>query len=180
MQADIDRILIPSGQIAARVKQLAHDITQTYADSEQGLMIVCVLSGSIVFVADLIRHLPIKTKIGSIAVSSYKGKTTRSLGPALIGRLEADVAGRNVLLVDDIIDTGQTLRLAQNELAAQGPASLRTCVLLRKPHRAPRDVRVDFVGFDVEDVFVVGYGLDYDGDYRNLPDVAVLKPHVYD
>ena len=180
MQADIDRILIERDEIAARVKALADDIGRTYADAEQGLTILCVLSGSIIFAADLIRHLPMKMKIGLVAVSSYPGKATRSQGAKLLAPLEVDVTGQHVLLVDDILDSGQTLRAVQRELARQHPASLRTCVLLRKPARAPADLAVDLVGFDIEDVFVVGYGLDYGGHYRNYPHIAVLKPHLYE
>ncbi len=180
MQADIDRVLIPQDRIAARVAEIADQIARTYPHSDQGLIIVCILSGAFIFVADLIRRLPIKMKIGLMAVSSYPGKTTESQGPAPLEPFQVDVAGRDVLIVDDILDTGQTLRAVQTELARRQPASLRTCVLLRKPDRAPDDVRADFVGFDIENVFVVGYGLDYDGHYRNYPHIAVLRPHLYD
>lgn len=179
MQADIDRILIRGDRIAARIKEMADQIGRIYADADQGLMIVCVLSGAIIFVADLIRHLPMKMKVGLITVSSYPGKATESQGVRLLGSFQLDVAGRHVLVVDDILDTGRTLRAVQEGLAREGPASLRTCVLLRKPGRAPDDVRADLVGFEIEDVFVVGYGLDYDGNYRNFPHIAVLKPHLY-
>jgi hypoxanthine phosphoribosyltransferase len=180
MKADIDRILIPRGRIAERVKDMAQQIGELYADSEQGLVIVCILSGAIIFVADLIRQLPMKMRIALVTVSSYPGKTTESQGAALIGPLRIDVAGRDVLMVDDILDSGQTLRAVRTELARQQPASVRTCVLLRKAGVAPDDVQADIVGFDIENVFVVGYGLDYDGLYRNLPDIAVLKSHLYD
>ncbi len=180
MQADIERILIRRDRIAVRVRAMADEIARHYTGSNQGLMIVCVLSGAFIFVADLIRHLPLRMKIGLVAVSSYPGKRTTPQEAQLVAPLTPSVAGRDVLLADDILDTGQTLRAVQADLARQGPASLRTCVLLRKAAKAPSDVAVDFVGFDIEDVFVVGYGLDYDGHYRNFPDIAVLKPHLYE
>ena len=179
MQADIDRILIERHRIAARVEEMGDEIARIYRDAEPSLMIVCVLSGAIIFVADLIRQLPIKMNIGLVTVSSYPGRTTASQGATLLEPMDVDVAGRHVLIVDDILDSGNTLRAVQAELTGQGPASLRTCVLLRKADKAPDDVRVDVVGFDIDDVFVVGYGLDYGGHYRNYPHIAVLKPHLY-
>jgi hypoxanthine phosphoribosyltransferase len=176
MQGDIDRIIIRRDRIAARVREMAGEIGALYRDSEQGPMIVAVLSGAIIFVADLIRHLPMKMKIGLITVSSYHG--TESKPAKILQSAHVHVLGRDVLVVDDILDTGQTLRLVLAEIAQRGPASLRTCVLLRKPDRAPADLKPDWVGFDIEDVFVVGYGLDYRGNYRNFPDIAVLKPEL--
>lgn len=180
MQADIHRILIKRDHLASRVEELAREIGTLYEHSDQGLVIVCVLSGAFIFVADLIRHLPIKMRIGLVTVSSYSGRTTESSGPDLTGPSGLDIAGRDVLIVDDILDTGQTLSLVQAELREQRPASLRTCVLLRKLGVARNDVPIDFVGFDIENVFVVGYGLDYDGHYRNFPHVAELKHHLYE
>lgn len=174
MQADIDRIIVSRDRIAARIREMADAVGEWYGNSEQGLIIVAILSGAIIFVADLIRRLPMKMKIGLITVSSYHG--SRSRPAQIVYSSHVDVTGRDVLIVDDILDTGQTLRLVLAELARQGPASLRTCVLLRKPDKAPPDLKPDLVGFDVEDVFVVGYGLDYNGHYRNFPDIAVLKP----
>jgi hypoxanthine phosphoribosyltransferase len=179
MQSDIDRILIPRRRIAERVREMAGQIGELYAGPERRLTIVCVLSGAIIFVSDLIRHLPLKMNIALVTISSYAGKTTQSRGPTVLESLRFNVTGRDVLLVDDILDSGQTLRTVQRDLAGRKPASLRTCVLLRKPAKAPADIQVDIVGFDIEDVFVVGYGLDYDGYYRNWPDIAVLKPHLY-
>jgi hypoxanthine phosphoribosyltransferase len=179
MKADIDRILLTEQQVAERVRQMAAEIAAAYPDIGEGLTLVTILSGSIIFLADLIRHLPMKMKIGLITVSSYAGATTASRGANLLRDLNVDVGGRHVLVVDDILDTGNTLRLVHRQLRARGVKSLKTAVLLRKLDKAPDDVPVDFVGFDIEDAFVVGYGLDYDDHYRNLPHIAVLKPELY-
>ena len=180
MDADIDRILIPRERIAKRVKELANEIAANYENGEEaGLTLVTILSGSVIFLADLIRCLPLRMKIGLITVSSYGGATTESRGAKLLKDLNVDVADRHVLVLDDILDTGGTLRLVRQRLAELEPKSIRTCVLLRKPAKAPPDVPADFVGFDIEDVFVVGYGLDYDDHYRNLPDIGVLRKELY-
>lgn len=179
MERDIARILIPQDEIARRVQQLAGEIARTYHDQDGALTLVAILSGSLIFLSDLIRCLPIRMKIGLITVSSYAGPTTAGQRAKVIGDLPADVQGRHVLVVDDILDTGNTLRLVCHRLRERQPASLRTCVLLRKPSKAPPDVRADFVGFDVEDVFVVGYGLDYNDHYRNYPHIGVLRPELY-
>ena len=179
MEEDIDRILLTEDQLAARVAELAHEIANTYPNPAEGLTLVTVLSGSIIFLADLIRHLPIKMKIGLITVSSYPGASTASRGATLLSDLSLEVNGRDVLVIDDILDTGTTLRLGHGSLRERNPRSVRTAVLLRKKVKAPPDVVADFVGFDIDDVFVVGYGLDFDDHYRNLPHIAVLKPEVY-
>src|SRR5439155_14862085 len=119
--------------------------------------------------------LPLRMRIGLITVSSYRGAATQSRGATILQELNLDVAGQHVLLIDDILDTGGTLRMARLRLQAAGARSVRTCVVLRKPSKAPPDVHADFVGFDVDDVFVVGYGLDYNNLYRNFPDIGVLR-----
>jgi hypoxanthine phosphoribosyltransferase len=179
MEDDIARILIPRDRIAARVGELAREIGAIYGTPDEGLTLVTILSGSVIFLADLIRELPIRMKIALITVSSYGGATTTSRGAAVVSELKADVRGRHVLVIDDILDTGGTLRLVTARLREQRPASLRTCVLLRKPSKAPPDVVADFVGFDIDDVFVVGYGLDFDDLYRNYPHIGVLRPELY-
>lgn len=179
VEDDIAKILIPRDRIAKRVAEMAREIGETYRDAKEGLTLVTILSGSVIFLADLIRELPIRMKIALITVSSYAGATTTSRGSTIISELRSDVRGQHVLVIDDILDTGGTLRLVTAKLREQHPASLRTCVLLRKPSKAPPDVGADFVGFDVEDVFVVGYGLDYDDLYRNYPHIGVLRPEVY-
>lgn len=181
MHPDLDRILISREQIAQRVRELGGEIAEQYRHQEgpEGLTLVTILSGSVIFLADLIRELPLRMKIGLITVSSYHGATTQTRGSVLVSDLNVEVAGQHVLLIDDILDTGGTLRLVRQRLADAGARSLRICVLLRKPSRAPADVAADFVGFDIEDAFVVGYGLDYNDHYRNLPDIGVLRREFY-
>lgn len=179
MRQDLDRILIDRDRIRGRVEELGREITATYSDDHDGLVIVPVLAGSIIFLADLMRTLPFKMKISVMTVSRYRGATTTGGATQFIHDLTLDIKGRDVLIVDDILDSGTTLRMVSAQLQERGPASLRTCVLLRKTARAPKDLTADFVGFDIEDSFVVGYGLDYDGHYRNLPDIAVLRPELY-
>jgi len=178
MERDIDRILLSREQIHERVRAMARDIAKVYEGSDAGLTIVPVLSGSIIFLADLIRELPLKMKIALLQLSSYRGATTEGAEIRTVLDLVGDVAGRHVLIVDDILDSGRTIRHVQQRIWAKGPASVRTAVLLRKPDRAPPDIRVEHIGFDIEDAFVVGYGLDYDDHYRNYPHIGVLKPEV--
>lgn len=180
MRQDLDRILIDRDRIRTRVEEIGREITATYSDDLGGLVIVPVLAGSIIFVADLIRTLPFKMKISVMTVSRYRGATTTGGATQFLQDLSHDIRDRHVLIVDDILDSGTTLRMVTAQLQERLPASLRTCVLLRKTAKAPKDLTADFVGFDIEDSFVVGYGLDYDGHYRNLPDIAVLRPELYE
>jgi hypoxanthine phosphoribosyltransferase len=179
MENDIARVLITEEALKKRVAVLATEITRSYADPQAGITIVTVLAGAIIFLGDLIRRLPIKIRIELVSVSSYRGRTTSPGDPILTPTSLPDLHGRDVLIVDDILDTGGTLRLVEDEVRRAGPRSIRTAVMLRKAGKAPPDVTVDFVGFDIEDAFVVGYGLDYGGLYRNLPFIAVLKPELY-
>ncbi|MFQ5502364.1 MAG: hypoxanthine phosphoribosyltransferase [Phycisphaerae bacterium] len=179
MERDLAKILISRDTIERRVKELAAEIADTYRDVPEGLVIVPVLAGSIIFVADLIRCLPFKMHIGLITVSRYRGATTSGGETRIIQNLSVEIQDRHVLVVDDILDTGNTLRSVSEQLNRRSPASLKICTLLRKPDKAPKDLTADFVGFDIEDVFVVGYGLDYNDQYRNWPDIGVLKPELY-
>ena len=179
MQHDLARILIPRDRIQQRVRELAREISEVYGNNSQGLIIVPVLAGSIIFLADLIRHLPFKMKIGLMTISRYRGATTTGGDTRLVQDINVDIHHRHVLVVDDILDTGKTLRVVIEQLKQREPASLRTCVLLRKPSKAPKDFTAEFVGFDIEDFFVVGYGLDYNDHYRNWPDIGVLRPELY-
>jgi len=181
MESDLDRILIPRKRIAQRVRELAREIAHEYADEQDtGITLVTILSGSLIFLADLIRELPIRMKIGLVTVSSYRGATTQSRGLQIQQELNIDVADQHVLLIDDILDTGGTLRMVRQHLSDRGAKSIRTGVLLRKASKAPPDVPAEFVGFDIEDEFVVGYGLDYNDHYRNLPDIGILRPELYE
>jgi hypoxanthine phosphoribosyltransferase len=178
METDIARILIHRDRIDARIRVLAAEMAATYDGDNVGLTLVPILSGSIIFLADLIRQLPLKMKIALVQLSTYPGTTTSPGDPRTVLELTGDVAGRHVLVIDDILDSGRTLRRVQAMICERGPKSLRSAVLLRKPSKAPPDVPVDFVGFDIDDLFVVGYGLDYGDLYRNYPHVAVLHPEL--
>jgi hypoxanthine phosphoribosyltransferase len=175
MGAEIDRILIPRERIASRVAEMGRQIASAYDETTARLTIVAILSGVVIFLADLIRHIEHDMKLALIGVSSYPGTATTSRGATIVQDIDANLADEHVLVVDDILDTGNTLRMVQRAVRRQRPASLRTAVLLRKTAKAPPDVEVDFVGFDIEDVFVVGYGLDYDDLYRNYPHIATLR-----
>lgn len=178
MQDDVERILLEAGQIHARVRELAGEISAVYENSDTGLTLVPILSGSIIFLADLIRELPMKMRLALIHISTYPGATTRAKEPRTVMELTGNIADRDVLLVDDILDSGRTLARVRSMILERRPRSLRTAVLLRKPFHGMRPVEADFVGFDIEDLFVVGYGLDFDDHYRNLPHIAVLRSEL--
>jgi hypoxanthine phosphoribosyltransferase len=188
MYCDIDRVLIPAEQIAGRVRELARQITLDHTEpdspSESQLTIVPVLTGAMIFCADLIREMPVRMKIGLLSVSSYPGTATASRGPSLQGSSPGntlgEIRGRHVLLVDDILDSGGTIKFIVPLLKEFGAATIKTCVLLRKDRPSAREVQADYVGFDIPDEFVVGYGLDYDNYYRNLPDIVTLKREILD
>lgn len=184
---NLERVLIDQAAIAARVgqlgRQIASDLQQELGrDADAALVasqivLIPILTGSIVFVADLIRQIPMMMSLRVVAVSSYPGTSMVSKGAKIRGELPADLAGRHVLIVDDILDTGRTLGLVRSMIAEQRPASLRVCVLLRKALPRPgQDWEPEYVGFDIPDEFVVGYGLDFDGYYRNYPEIATLIP----
>lgn len=182
MHGDIDRILIPQEKIAARVRELAREITADHTPpaipGEAEISIVPILTGALVFTADLIRHIPIAMKIGLMTVSSYPGRSIRTQGSSVLGQQLGDVKGRHVLLIDDILDSGGTLKLVVPLVKELGAQTVKTCVLLRKDRPAARETPVDYIGFEIPDEFVVGYGLDYNDYYRNLPDIVVLKQDV--
>jgi hypoxanthine phosphoribosyltransferase len=182
MHGDIDRILIAQDKIAARVRELAREITADHTppamSGEAEISIVPILTGAMIFTADLIRHIPIAMKIGLMTVSSYPGRSIRTQGSSVLGQQLGDVKGRHVLLIDDILDSGGTIKLVVPLVKELGAATVKTCVLLRKDRPAARETPVDYVGFEIPDEFVVGYGLDYNDYYRNLPDIVVLKQDV--
>ena len=173
---EVERILITDEQLARRVKTLAWEIEKDFRGRE--MVVISLLSGTVMFLADLIRHLNLPLRLDFIGVSSY-GSGTASGELVFTKELRLDVRGRDVLLVDDILDTGKTLSRVLQKIRALQPRRLKSCVLLDKPARRVEKIRADFVGFAIPDLFVVGYGLDYAERYRNLPFVGVLHPHVY-
>ena len=177
MLDDIERILVTREQIARRVAELGQQISRDldHLSDEDEFVMIPVLTGSIIFVADLMRQIPKKIRISVVAVSSYPGRATSSQGVEIIGGLPDDLAGRHILIVDDILDSGSTIQILRKALLERGARSVRVCVLLRKDIPEAQEVKCEYVGFDIPNEFVVGYGLDYDHYYRNLPDVAVLK-----
>ena len=178
MLKDVERILITSEEIGARVRELGQQITNDYAG--QDLLMIGVLRGAVVFMSDLARAIKRPIDIDFMAISSY-GLSTNSSGVVRILKdLDEVVQGRHLLIIEDIIDSGLTLNYLVENLKSRKPASVRICTLLSKPDRRKVDVQVDYNGFIIPDYFVVGYGLDYAGKYRNLPFIGVLKPEIYE
>jgi len=178
MKDDIARVLISHDRIAARVAELALKITHDHSASatDGEIAIVPIMTGAMIFCGDLIRQIPLRMKIGLLAVTSYPGSAVRSQGPRVLGQQLDRLAGRHVVVLDDILDSGQTLGAVVHMIQDLGPASVKSCVLLRKDRPSARQTHVDYVGFDIPDEFVVGYGLDYNDYYRNLPDIVTLTP----
>jgi len=176
MQDDIAGVLVSEAQIRAKVAELGRRISEDYRCEE--LLLIGLLRGAIVFVSDLMREITIPVRLDFIGISSY-GVSTKSGAVRLVMDLETDIAGRHVLIVEDIVDTGKTLSYLVENLKARQPASLRICALLDKPERRQVPITVDYVGFEIPDKFVVGYGLDFAEGYRNLPFVGVLKEPLY-
>jgi hypoxanthine phosphoribosyltransferase len=173
---EVERVLITEEQLAQRVKILAHEIERDFRGRET--VVVSLLSGTVMFLADLIRHLNLPMRLDFIGVSSY-GTGTESGELVFTKELCLDVRGRDVLLIDDILDTGKTMSRVLPKLRALKPRRIKVCVLLDKPERRVEKIKADYVGFSVPDFFVVGYGLDFAERYRNLPFVGVLHPHIY-
>jgi len=169
------RTLISEQDIHARIHSLAAEIERDYPDGE-GIHLVAILKGGFMFMADLVRAMSERVTMDFMAVSSYGKSTTSSGQVRVLKDLDSNVEGRNIILVEDIVDTGLTLHYLQALLRARKPKSLRTACLLSKPSRRKVGVEVDYVGFTIDDHFVVGYGLDYAEKYRNLPHIAVLEP----
>jgi hypoxanthine phosphoribosyltransferase len=177
MGADLEEILITPGQLQQRITELAAEIDADYAGRE--LLLVGVLKGAVMVMADLARAIHTPVQMDWMAVSSYGSGTQSSGVVRILKDLDADITGRHVLVVEDIIDSGLTLSWLVGNLESRGPASVRVCVLLRKPMATRIKVDVAYTGFDIDDAFVVGYGLDYAQRYRNLPFIGTLAPHVY-
>jgi hypoxanthine phosphoribosyltransferase len=178
LRDDVAKVLISEGELQARVAELGREINAIYSDDDRPLLI-CVLKGAFVFLADLTRCLGMRHEVDFMEVSSYGAATESSGVVRILLDLEQNIEGRHVLIVEDIIDSGRTLTYITRNLRTRGPASLRVCTLLSKPARREVDVTVDFVGFEVPDEFVIGYGLDFDEEYRNLPFIGVLKEEIY-
>jgi hypoxanthine phosphoribosyltransferase len=173
---EIESVLISRERIARRVRSLATQIEKDFAGRD--LVVVALLNGTVVFLADLLRQLSLPLRLDFIGVSSY-GAGTESSGLVFTKELRLDVSGRDVLLVDDILDTGQTLYRVSAKLRRLGPRRIKTCVLLDKPSRRVKKIAADYIGFTIPNQFVVGYGLDYAERYRNLPFVGVLHSEMY-
>ena len=178
---DIKSVLLSEEQIQTRTRELGAQIGKDYRDvgGEQDLLLVTVLKGAVMFVTDLARAIPLPTQFEFMAVSSYGSSTSSSGVVRILKDLDRDIHDRDVLIVEDIVDSGLTLSWLLRNLAARHPRSLRVCTLLRKPDAVRADVEITYVGFDIPNEFVVGYGLDYDERYRDLPYIGTLEPKVY-
>ena len=170
--SDVGEILVQRDELEHRVRELAADISRDYADRE--LLLIGVLKGAVFFLADLMRHLDIVCEVDFMAVSSYGASTDSSGVVRILKDLDASIEGRDVLIVEDIVDSGLTLSYLFRMLRARGPASLEVCALLTKPDRREIDLPIRYVGFEIPNRFAIGYGLDYAERFRNLPYVAVL------
>ncbi len=185
MFIEIDKVLIDRERIAVRVGELARaiaaDLQKELArdpagpDAEGRVVLVPIMTGAVIFAADLVREMPIKLSLGLVAVSSYPGESITSKGAHLASELPSDLNGKHVVIIDDILDSGQTLGLLKDAITERGAATVRTCVLLSKQVERVVDIEPDYFGFEIPDEFVVGYGLDYNGYYRNYPEIATLK-----
>ena len=168
----IEQVLIDEASIARRVRELGHELSLGAADGKD-VVLIAVLTGAVVFAADLMRAIPTRVAISMVSVTSY-GASITSQGAVLSSALPKNLSGKHVIIVDEVLDSGGTLRLLRTELSSFGVASLRACVLLRKQREQAISTKCEMVGFDIPDVFVVGYGLDFNDEFRNMPFVGVL------
>ena len=178
LEKDIDHILFSEEQLKARVREIAGQIERDFAGKEP--MLISVLRGSFIFMADLMRSITLPCTVDFMAVSSYGAGTTSSGQVKITKDLSESIEGRDIIVVEDILDSGNTLSYLLQILQARHPASMKLCTLLDKPDRRIKPVHVDYSGFSIPDEFVVGYGLDFAEKYRNLPYIGVLKPCVYE
>ncbi len=177
MEKDIQSVLISEEELKAKVKEIGAKISEDYAGKTP--IFVGVLKGCFIFMSDLVRSVSINCSMDFMAVSSYSG--TKTTGAVKINKdLSEDICGKDVIIVEDILDTGNTLVKLTAELLRRNPASLKLCVMLDKPERRTTPIKADYVGFSIPDAYVVGFGLDYDQGYRQLPYVGVLKPEIYE
>lgn len=177
MNGDIKEILIAEDVLQSKVKELGAKITDDYKDKD--LLLVCVLKGAVIFVSDLMRNINLPLGIDFMAISSYGSNTQSSGVVRILKDLNTSIEGRHVLIVEDIIDSGLTLSYLVDNLKSRRPASVEICTILDKPDRREANLEIKYTGFRVPDEFVVGYGLDYDEKYRNLPYIAILKEEIY-
>ncbi len=173
----LDHVLVSEGVIKRRVKVLAEKINRTYRGGD--LTVIAIVNGALIFTADLLRQLRTPLRLDCIRATSYHANTAAGAKPVIVDNLKLDITGQQVLLVDDILDTGNTLAAVKQLLLAKGAASVRTCVLLDKAARRVVPYKAEYIGFEIPDHFVVGYGLDFNERYRNLPCIGVLKPKYY-
>lgn len=178
LRDDVAKVLISEETLRTRVAELGRAINGTYTDDDR-LLLVCVLKGAFMFLADLTRRLEVRHAVDFMETSSYGAGTVSSGVVRILLDLEQNIVGRHVLIVEDIVDSGRTLDYVTRNLQTRGPASLRVCTLLSKPSRRVIDAPLDFVGFEAPDEFVIGYGLDFAEEYRNLPFIGVLKEEIY-
>lgn len=177
MDKDISKIIASENEISQKVHELAQKINSDYKGKK--ITIVGILKGSVIFFSDLVRKINLECQMDFMAVSSY-GSSAVSSGEIVIKKdLSSDVTGKDVLIIEDILDTGNTLYLLKDYILDKGASSVKICALFEKPSRRIKPIKADYTGFTVDDLFIVGYGLDYDEKYRNLPYVGVLKPEIY-
>ncbi len=176
MLNDLQKVLVTQEQLQRRVAELGREITETYKGTDE-ITAIAIINGAVVFAADLIRHIQMPVRLDCMRVSSYRDGT-RPSAPEIIDKVRLDLKGSHILLIDDILDTGHTSQQVVRMLRRLGPASVRVCVLLEKKGRREVSATPDFVGFQIPDEFVVGYGLDFAERYRNLPCVGVLRPEM--
>jgi hypoxanthine phosphoribosyltransferase len=175
MQSDLERVLFEEATILRRLDEMAAQISEHYRDRE--LTVIAILNGSLMFMADLLRRIPLPLKLDCLSVASYHGKTETS-GKVIFKQVAPDVVDRHLLILDDILDSGRTLVAVRQKMQMANPRSIRVCVLLRKKKLRKRPANADYVGFEIEDEFVVGYGLDFMERYRNLPCIGVLRKEL--
>jgi hypoxanthine phosphoribosyltransferase len=177
IKKDVAEILIGAEELQAKVAELGRQISEDYQGRNP--LLICLLRGAVIFLSDLIRATDIPLEMDFMAISSYGNSTESSGVVRLVMDLKSSITGRNVLIVEDIVDTGRTLAYILDNLRTRRPADVKVCALLSKPSRREVQVGVDYLGFEIPDEFVVGYGLDYAENYRNLPFIGVLKPKLY-
>lgn len=175
---DVEKVLLSEEQLTKRIAELGEEITKEYKGKE--IVAICVLKGAILFMADLARAVKVPMALDFMAVSSYGNGTTTSGTVRILKDLDNNIEGKHVLVVEDIIDSGVTLKYLLKNLKSRKPASIKLCTLLNKPERRRVEVDIDYCGFTVPDYFLVGYGLDYAEKYRNLPFIGILKPEIYE